>query len=454
MQPSTLRGLTAATVALLVGLAPATRAQDSELPEEAAARVAARAAVERARAGYEEAQRVIEVYGRGLPVEPVIVTPAGARATALDRLLHPARRTEEAPARRPPFDVDSARDEMRQFRAALRARLRQLAPDRYPVARAPDDEEPEEPAEEPPLVMRLVDVQDLVIAPEDHFAPRTGLGYSAAAQPGAAGGASLSFDESDDSSSTPTVGIDADMLVELAEAAVGDDGPGGGSIEYSAGRLITRLRPAQQRRVTALLADLRRDRGGLVDLEVRVYRVTAAVFVQVRAEAHALGDAAEAILKAGDGATLLASHHVLAHDGQRVHVWRGKSRSYVADIEVNQTGVVPVLNPEVAVINEGLVVEARPIVDRVRGMVLLDVALSLTRVTDPIEVADIEDLQVELPLMQLSRTTSTGAVPLGRGALLGGTLDTGAEADDAVTCLVYVRPRLIEGKQVGKEGGR
>jgi hypothetical protein len=231
-------------------------------------------------------------------------------------------------------------------------------------------------------------------------------------------------------------------------------GEHGGSIEYSSGRLITRLQPEAQRRVTALLAALRRDRGGLVDLEVRVYRVTAAVFAQVRDQAHALGDAAEAILKAGDGVTLLASHHVLAHDGQRVHVWRGRSRSYVADIGVDQTGVVPVLNPEVAVINEGLVVEARPIVDRARGTVLLDVALSLTRVTDPIEVKEIEDLEVELPLMQLARTTSTGAVPLGKGALLGGTLDTGAEADDAVTCLVYVRPRLIQGKQADKEGGR
>jgi hypothetical protein len=260
----------------------------------------------------------------------------------------------------------------------------------------------------------------------------------------------LTFDEESDQ--TTTVGIDADKLVELieSEVATGD----GESIEFNGGRLLARLRPASHERVRALLAHLRRDRGGLVDLEVRVYRVTSALFSQLRAESSSLGDRAEALLKAGDGATLLASHRVMAHDGQRVHVWRGRSRSYVADIEVNQTGVLPVINPEIAVINEGLVVEARPLVDRVRGTVLLDVALSLARISEPVQVVTISDLELELPVLQIARMTCTGAVPLGRGTLLGGTLDTGAEADDAVTCLVYVRPRLVTARLTNEEGGR
>lgn len=432
MRSRTRRGLTAATVALLVGLAPPARAQDPELPEEAAAREA----LERARAGYDDALRLLEAYGRG-GVVPEAQARATARAAALERLAgHPP----EAP--REPFFADAARDELLALRAALRERL------------GLDDEQEARPTADETEVavsLRIVDVQDLVIAPEDHYAPSTGLGGAAASRgTGAAGGGVLTFDEESDQ--TTTVGIDADKLVDLIESEVGIGE--GESIEFSGGRLLTRLRPASHEQVRALLAHLRRDRGGLVDLEVRVYRVTSALFSQLRAESSSLGDRAEALLKAGDGATLLASHRVMAHDGQRVHVWRGRSRSYVADIEVNQTGVLPVINPEIAVINEGLVVEARPLVDRARGTVLLDVALSLARISEPVQVASISDLELELPVLQIARMTCTGAVPLGRGTLLGGTLDTGAEADDAVTCLVYVRPRLITAKVTNDEGGR
>lgn len=436
--PSTRRGLTAATIALLLGLAPPSWAQDAELPEEAARREA----LERARADYDDAMRLIEAYGRGATVR---VSEAEARAAdryaARDRLA--GRTADEPDDRAEPFYADAAREELEAYRTALRERLG-LAETRAP------EEVPDEDARAA-LSLRIIDVQDLVIAPDDHYAPSTGLGARSDGGGGGGGGGVLTFAD-EESDQMTTVGIDGDMLIELIESEVqtGD----GESVEFSAGRLITRLRPASRERLSRLLAHLRRDRGGLVDLEVRVYRVTSALFSQLRAESNSLSDRAEALLKAGDGATLLASHRVMAHDGQRVHVFRGRSRSYVADIEVNQTGVLPVLNPEIAVINEGLVVEARPLVDRVRGTVLLDVALSLTRISEPVEVVSISDLEVELPVLQIARTTCTGAVPLGRGTLLGGTLDTGAEADDAVTCLVYVRPRLINASKTSKEGGR
>jgi hypothetical protein len=252
----------------------------------------------------------------------------------------------------------------------------------------------------------------------------------------------LSFDEEESSGG---VGIDADKLIELLEFHLHQAGVEDGSVEYSDGRLLLRLPPAWLAWVETFLEELRRDRGGLIDLEVRLLRMSPALFERLRADSAALTPAAEETLRAAlavASARLLSSHKVVAHDGQRVHVRRGGSRAYMGDLEVNLTGVVPVLNPVVTVLNEGLVVELRPTLDRQRGLVLLDVALSLSELDDPIATSKVADLAVELPRMRIARTAVTCVVPVGRGALLGGAFAT-EPGDDSLTCVVYVRPRLI-----------
>ncbi|MCO5165302.1 MAG: hypothetical protein M9894_02905 [Planctomycetes bacterium] len=419
MTPPPVRGL-AAALALALGLAGPARAQD-DLPEE----VALRAALAAAEARHAEAMRLVEAYGRGAPVGDAA---AGRRAASARRALTAPR----ARRRAPPFEPRAARGELAGLREAIAARLRALAPERHAAA---DEDEDDDPGTAPRPTLRMLDVQDLLVVPVDHVAPNTGLGAGL--------DRSGAFDA--EGEETPGVGLEAHMLVELVTDAAGplaDDD----SIEVRGGRLIARLRPAAAARVDALLATLRQGREGLVDLEVRVYELDAAAYAALR-DQGALSDEAEARLaKGGDGVTLLATHHVTAHDGQRVHVWRGRSRSYLADVEVNQTGVVPVLNPVVAVINEGLVVEARPVVDRARGLALIDVSLTLSRVADPVPTAKVVDLELELPRLRIARTSASSIVPLGRGALLGGVVRTGAEPEDALTCVVYVRPRLIAGK--------
>jgi len=113
----------------------------------------------------------------------------------------------------------------------------------------------------------------------------------------------------------------------------------------------TRKPAATIERIEAFLNELREDRGGLIDLELRVYQMGPDLYARLRDQAHALTAEGEALLEAE--AELLSAHRVIAHDGQRVYVRRGGSRTYCADIEVNQTGVVPVLNPVVNALNEG-----------------------------------------------------------------------------------------------------
>ena len=127
-------------------------------------------------------------------------------------------------------------------------------------------------------------------------------------------------------------------------------------------------------------------------------------------------------------------------------VRRGQTRAMVVDVEVNQTGVVPVLNPVVKAVVEGLAVEVRPVVDRARGAALIDVAVSLGKLGERVEKRPFEGYEIELPEMALGRSTSTAAVTLGRGALLGGGLVTDAGPASLVV-MVYVRPQLVQGKR-------
>lgn len=159
------------------------------------------------------------------------------------------------------------------------------------------------------LALCVIDVQDLVLAPEDHVAPNPGLGAGL--------DSSGAFDEA--SADHTARGLDADKLVELIQAEVSR---GQGSIEYGSGRLVTRLSGVAFEGVRRCSPNSGGTAAASWTSRSRVYRMDAATFARPREQASALTNEAEAALAAGDGATLLASHHVLAHDGQRVHVWR------------------------------------------------------------------------------------------------------------------------------------
>jgi hypothetical protein len=414
--PSPARRPLLAACALLA-LAASAPAQDQELAEEKALVDAA----EKARAAARKAWEAVEAYGRGAPIDG-----QAARANAQARLVRDPDQpvdTSTAEVEDPVGDADA----LRELRDLVKGRLHRLDPERHP--------EPP-PPRRAPLTLRILDVQDLVHGADDHVAPNVGLGDAhrgkgaREAVDGQAGGL--------------TGTLDADKLVELADRARGEESPG--SVEYSAGRLVTRLAARDHAKVEALLQQLRAVRGGLVDLEVRVYRLPAALFAELRDEALGLSAEAEQKLldaeKAGRVARL-AAHRVVAHDGQQVVVRRGKTRSLVADLEVNQTGVVPVLNPVIVAVHEGLAVEVRPIVDRAHGRVQVDVALSLGKLADKVETRELEKIEVELPEMALARTATSAVVALGKGALLA----TGDAQDGQLLSVVYVRPTLVQSKR-------
>lgn len=427
---------------LSAGLCSLAWAQDP-LPTEAARREALAAARDAVRA----AQQALERYGEGLRLPRP--SPDELRQRAMQRLAggRDALFGPERPAPPQPFDPEEAREELNAFRLSVRMRLHRLDPERFPRPRLPEPEvegEGEAGARRPlptDRTSRVVDVSDLVFAPSDHEAPAVGLESPSASADGAEPGGTLCFEDDDEDERTAGVGIEPDLLLELLEEHLGEDSEV--ACEYSRGRLLVRGTPEEFASVARFLDLLRAGRSGLVGLDLRLYRMPFDVFAQLRSRSGGLDAAGEALLARAEQegtAVRLASHRVVAHDGQRVVVHRGTARTYVGDVEVDCTGVVPVTNPVPVVLNEGLVVEARPLVDRAHGRVLVDLALSLARSHADSERRKVGGLELELPTLDIVRGAVTAVVPLGRGALLGGSL---AAPGDALASVVYVRPRLL-----------
>ncbi|MDC3379202.1 hypothetical protein OAX78_02865 [Planctomycetota bacterium] len=410
-------------VLALVCAAPAT-AQD-ELPEEATRREQ----WDRAHEAVDAFRDALADYGEGLP------TPRARALTQAEHRLDADPQATSSPTtdRRPQLHPYDAAATLRTYRSRLLLKLRRLAP-----TRQRDDTSADDLARLEPPQLTILDVRDLLDEAEDHMGPNVGLGVGLD-RSGAFG--------LGERSAAPLTAMEAHTLIELLEGtATGVDVRGDESLECSAGRLIARVRPTRLRQIEQVLAQLRRDRSGLVELEIRVYRLPPAVFAELREGAASLDDAAETRLAtevAAGRVLLVSSHRVVAQDGQQVAVVRGRQRSYVGDLEVNQTGVVPVLNPVLSVLNEGLVVEVRPIVDRKRGIALLDVALSVTHGSDAFVTREVQGMELSFPDLRLARTSGTASVPLGRGALLGGVLSELSVEDDTA-CVVYVRPRLVQ----------
>ena len=124
--------------------------------------------------------------------------------------------------------------------------------------------------------------------------------------------------------------------------------------------------------------------------------------------------------------------------GQELHVLRG------LDLSLQRGEIAALVGPS----GSGKSTLANLLLrfhDPTRGRVLIDVALSQSKLTNPLEARIVHELELELPKLQVARTTSTSSVAVGRGTLLGGVLQTG-DAAAPLTSVVYVRPRLVRGR--------
>jgi type II secretory pathway component GspD/PulD (secretin) len=133
----------------------------------------------------------------------------------------------------------------------------------------------------------------------------------------------------------------------------------------------------------------------------------------------------EAVRKTQKAKTVNAPR-ITVFNGQRSHVLSISQRAYIQDVEVNQTGVIPVLNPVIGILNSGAILEVRPTVSHDRRYVTLEVKPTLAtelqpRIPAPVTLAGgFTSIPIELPVITIQKLRSTVTIPDGGTVLLGG----------------------------------
>ncbi|MBN1421421.1 MAG: hypothetical protein JXP34_21790 [Planctomycetes bacterium] len=116
---------------------------------------------------------------------------------------------------------------------------------------------------------------------------------------------------------------------------------------------------------------------------------------------------------------------VTSFDGQNAYTMVVDQIAYVKDVEVNQTGVSPVINPVIGSFRVGSILEIRPTVTYDRKYVILEVKPTTAEHVDSkfsqLTLAGGNTIvQVELPVIMMSQIKTTITIPDGGSVLVGG----------------------------------
>ena len=123
---------------------------------------------------------------------------------------------------------------------------------------------------------------------------------------------------------------------------------------------------------------------------------------------------------------LINAPRLTVFNGQRSHILNIRQRAFIQDVEVNQTGVIPVLNPVIGLLNTGAILEVRPTVSHDRRYVSLELKPTLAtelppRIPAPVTLANaFTSIPIELPVITIQKLRATVSVPDGGTVLLGG----------------------------------
>jgi len=134
----------------------------------------------------------------------------------------------------------------------------------------------------------------------------------------------------------------------------------------------------------------------------------------------------EAILEAQDKSQefkSVSAPRVTAFNTQTSHSLVIDQSAYIRDAEVNQTGVVPVINPVIGILNSGSILQVRPTVSHDRRYVILEIEPTLA-VQLPSRfktlTLGLTTLNVEFPVLSVTNIKTTVTIPDGGTVLVGG----------------------------------
>ena len=121
----------------------------------------------------------------------------------------------------------------------------------------------------------------------------------------------------------------------------------------------------------------------------------------------------------------LNSPRITAFNTQNAHTLVINQAAYIQDLEVNQTGVIPVINPVIGVLNTGSILEVRPTISYDRKYVVLEIQPTLAeQIGQDVAILTLAGnftvVPVQLPIVSVTKIKTTVNVPDGGTVLLGG----------------------------------
>lgn len=121
----------------------------------------------------------------------------------------------------------------------------------------------------------------------------------------------------------------------------------------------------------------------------------------------------------------LNSPRVTAFNSQTAHTLVVQQAAYIQDLEVNQTGVIPVINPVIGVLNTGSILEVRPTISYDQKYVTLEIQPTLAEeIGRDVAVLNLSGnftvVPVQLPILSVTKIKTTVSVPDGGTVLVGG----------------------------------
>ncbi len=310
-------------------------------------------------------------------------------------------------------------------------------------------------------ILRIYDVAMLTTeAREPAPSPRLGLPADSS-RGGGASGASLTLGEE----SPPGVAIPPDRLLELIRTNIAPDSweHARSRSQIEGGRLIVVQSPEVHAEIEAYLEQLRGVRGRLITIEATLAFVDGKVLRDLGAGPILTTEQAAALerrLRAGDGAKPIARPRATVLNRQPAVMNAVRTRRFLGDYDVNQTGVTPTVAPATTIVREGAIFEVRPILVEGAGHVLLQVRIhgaawnaELSRLQDTthgrIDLPAVDEAAIETALLAPS-----GATVLA-GALRPALYLAGRppDADGRLVLLLRATVSALAAPAKEKEGG-
>lgn len=323
------------------------------------------------------------------------------------------------------------------------------------VVRVLAEEAEDKPVKAEPLVLRMYNVKDLLVVPQDH--PYKGSGLPAIDSdltgPTSDSGGCLfpGVPKVEVSGLQEWMAVIQRMVNSQADpvvAAWSDEG-GPASIEAISPVLIIKQTAAAHKKIEDLLAEYRKQayRGPAVTIQAKWVQLDAdkaGKLLAAKAGEDGMVVSEAALSEAG--AKTVYQGHLRCMDCQVVYLVAGEYRVYLADAEpVVAEGTVG-CDPQMSSVLAGAALQVRAVLSPDGGSATLDLYSFVTDLKEmrskPLpdfgqtqDSAQTLKLDVEMPSVFVHTFATTAKVPLGKPVLIGGMTQPGAEKGK-VLCLV------------------